>query len=177
VVPLRAPLEPAPTPAQVKAAADVVVDWHGRSVGVAADPPAEALAVLRRTPVLPGRFGAALGEILTREPPQWAEPVDRLRESLGRADQCRHEPDVDHARVAGLAAARDAALDRALAAALRAGGEDAAAAHAWAEVHDSAVVRLVADSAGGTGHRPSASGTQPIPTALRSEGAGMGWSR
>ena len=180
VVPLGPPLEPAPTPAQVRAAAHVVVDWHGRSAGVAADPPAEALAVLRRAPALPGRFGAALEELLTREPPQWAEPVDRLRESLGRADQCPLEPDVDHAGVAGLVAARDAALDRALAAALQSGGEDAAAAHAWAEVHDSAVVRLAADSAsrgGGAGKRPSASGMQPIPRAHGIDRAGMDWSR
>jgi hypothetical protein len=38
-------------------------------------------------------------------------------------------------------------------------------------------VRLASDSAGGAGHRPSPSRMQPIPTALRSEGAEMGWSR
>ena len=177
VVPLRAPLEPAPTPAEVRAAAHVVVDWYGRSVGIVADPPAEALAVLRRAPALPGRFGAALEEILTREPPQWAEPVRRLAESLGQVDRCPPGTDLGHAGVAGLAGARDAALDRALAAALRPGGHDPAEAQAWAEIHDRAVVRLASDSAGGAGHRPSPSGMQPIPTALRSEGAGMGWSR
>jgi hypothetical protein len=162
-----------PTAAEVRAAAETLVSWQD-GTAPRGDPPAEALAVLRSVPTLPGRFGEALADVVALRPGQWGEPLARLRASLGHGAAAGGG--TLHAQAASLAAARDAALDRALEASLRPGGPDPTGARAWCEVHDRAVAGLAA---------AGAAGARPPPIADRGAGAppwvperrGLDWGR
>ena len=169
------PFEPAmdrPTAAEVRAAAEALVSWQGGNPHPS-DPPADALAVLRSVPTLPGRFGEAVADIVARDPGEWGEPLVRLRASLGHG--APGAGGTLPGQVAGIAAARDAALDRALEASLRPGGADPTGARAWCEVHDRAVAGLAA--AGAPGARPPPIADRGAGPPWVPERGGLDWDR
>lgn len=163
-----------PTGPDVRAAGEALVAWE-EATGPRGDPPTEALAVLRSVPPLPGRFGEAIADIVTRAPGKWGAAIDQLRASLGLGT-AGAGTEVLSAQAAGLVAARDAALDRSLEAALRPGGPDPAGTRAWCEIHDGAVASLVTRGVLGARPPPSRALGAKAPAFVPEHG-GLDWGR
>src|SRR5947199_23799 len=97
-----------------------------------------------------------------------------------RASRPRLQPPGDgeapYAETASLAGAHNAALDRALEAALRPAGPDRAGAEAWSDVHDRAVAGLSGQGAPGARPPPTAA-RGAAASALVPERGGPDWGR